>query len=154
MSETFYFELLPVPGNIFSTPSKSIVCLLHKKKNIPMQNVSGHPQVVAGLDALTRSHLELPLRGHDLGVAPADLDARVQTGLVVGVGDVAAVRAVGADRAVVGALRHRVAVGLRPAERPAVSVQQAVLLLQAEPGHGLFGKVHDSLAVVSLVRFW
>jgi len=77
-----------------------------------MQNVSGHPQVVAGLDALTRSHLELPLRGHDLGVAAADLD-----------------------------------------ERPAVSVQQAVLLLQAEPGHGLFGKVHDSLAVVSLVRF-
>ena len=118
-----------------------------------MQNVSGHPQVVAGLDALTRSHLELPLRGHDLGVAAADLDARVQTGLVVGVGDVAAVRAVGADRAVVGALGHRVAVGLRPAERPAVSVQQAVLLLQAEPGHGLFGKVHDSLAVVSLVRF-
>jgi hypothetical protein len=36
--------------------------------------------VVAHLDTLARTDLELPLGGHDLGVDTRDLDAGVQTG--------------------------------------------------------------------------
>ncbi len=39
---------------------------------------SGHPEVVTELDAGARADLELPLRGHDLGVDTRDLDAGVQ----------------------------------------------------------------------------
>lgn len=40
---------------------------------------TSHPEVVAELDALARTDLELPLGGHDLGVDTRDLDTSVET---------------------------------------------------------------------------
>lgn len=41
-----------------------------------VQDVARHPQVVAGGHAQRRAHLELPLRGHHLGVRASDRDTR------------------------------------------------------------------------------
>lgn len=46
---------------------------------------AGHPEVVTELDTLTRADLELPLRGHDLGVDARDLDTGVETGALIGI---------------------------------------------------------------------
>jgi hypothetical protein len=45
----------------------------------PQQEETSHPEVVAHLDTLTWSDLELPLGGHDLGVDTRDFDTGVQT---------------------------------------------------------------------------
>lgn len=53
-----------------------------------LKNVASHPELVAGRDADDRADLELPLPWHDLPVDAADVDAGVETGLVVRVHDV------------------------------------------------------------------
>ncbi len=116
-----------------------------------VQDVAADPQVIAGIDALQRTHLELPLGRHHLTVDAANLDSGVQAGLVVSIDDVATVRSIGANRAVVRALWGRVAVRLGPAEWPAVTVHQTVLLLDAEPWLGVFGQSHGLIALESLV---
>lgn len=65
---------------------------------------AGDPEVVTHVDALDGANLELPLGGHDLGVGARDADASVETGLVVGLDDVALDDLAGAYTAVVGAL--------------------------------------------------
>ena len=88
---------------------------------------------------------------HDLGVGARDLDAGVETSLVVGVHDVSANHAAGADTAVVGTLRSRVAVG-GPAKRSVVNVEHGVLLLETEPGLLVGDLGHDLVALVTVVR--
>ena len=76
--------------------------------------------------------MELPLGGLDLSVRAAHSNSRVQTRLDMSLDQVAAKGIVGANATKILALRLRVA-ALGPAERPAVKVQNAVLLLEAEP---------------------
>lgn len=45
---------------------------------------TGHPEVVTHGDTLARADLELPLRGHDLGVDTGNVDTSVHAGAVVG----------------------------------------------------------------------
>lgn len=47
------------------------------------KEVAGHPEVVAHGDTLARADLELPLRGHDLGINTGDVDACVEASAVV-----------------------------------------------------------------------
>lgn len=48
------------------------------------KEVASHPEVIAHGNTLARADLELPLRGHDLSVDTADIDASVETCTVVG----------------------------------------------------------------------
>ena len=117
-----------------------------------VQQEPRQPELVAQSDPLARPHLVLPLRGHHLGVGAGDVDARVQTRLVVRVDHVARVDLARAVAAVVGALRGGEAV-VRPAVRPAGLVQHGVFLFQAEPE--LVGCVffHEDVGVVAEVVF-
>ena len=106
--------------------------------------------MVAHGDALNGSDLVLPLAGHDLGVGARHLDASVEAGSVVSVGDDSAEAVVRADGAVVGTLGTGVAV-VRPAEGPrgelSLGADERVLLLDAEPGLFLEPGVEDLLGV-------
>lgn len=72
---------------------------------------AGKPKVVTHLNTLAGSDLELPLRGHDLGVGTGDVDTSVQASLVVGLDDVTLDDLAGADTAVVWTLGGRETVG-------------------------------------------
>ena len=52
------------------------------------EEVASHPEVVTHGNALARTNLELPLRGHDLGVDAANVDASVQACAVVGLNQI------------------------------------------------------------------
>lgn len=71
---------------------------------------AGNPELITHLNALAGADLELPLRGHDLGVGTGDVDTSVQAGLVVGLDDVTLDDLAGADTAVVWTLGSREAV--------------------------------------------
>ena len=60
------------------------------------EEVTGHPEVVAHLNTLTRANLELPLGRHDLGVDTADFDASVQADAVVSLDEITCVDLPGA----------------------------------------------------------
>ena len=47
------------------------------------EEIARHPEVVTHGDTLTWANLELPLRGHDLGVDAGDVDTRVEASAVV-----------------------------------------------------------------------
>ena len=66
-----------------------------------------HPQLVGDLERAQRADLELPLAGHDLGVDAGEREPGLEARVEVGLDDVAAEDLVGADAAVVGALRCR-----------------------------------------------
>merc|ERR1719357_547113 len=70
-----------------------------------VHNVAGHRHVVPDLNATARADLVLPLAGHDLGVDPGDLHARLQALHEVLVRHRAADREPEARAAVVRALR-------------------------------------------------
>lgn len=97
-----------------------------------VEQPAGDPHVVGDLQRADRADLELPLAGHDLGVDAGDLQPGVQTGVQVPLDDLAAEHLVGADAAVVEALRGGEA-ALGEAERAAV-LEEGVLLLDAVPG--------------------
>ena len=119
------------------------------------EQVASHPEMISHLQAQARTDLEFPLAGHDLAVRATDLDAGVEASLVVHVCDNAAEAVSSSDRAVVGSLRAWVAIAW-PAERPGgklgKSLQQGVLLLNAEPGLFSSRLVKDGLCVKSEVR--
>lgn len=96
-------------------------------------------------------YLEFPLRRHHLGVGPRDLHAGIEAGSVVSLDDLAADHLIGADAAVIGALRTGEAV-LRPTKRPAIEIQESVLLLDAEPGILVLDGFHRLVRNASLVR--
>lgn len=116
-----------------------------------VQEEAGDPEVVTHLDAGAGADLELPLGGHDLGVGARDLDAGVQTALVVGLDDVALDDLAGTDTTVVWALRGGETV-LGPAEGTVVKVEKGVLLLQTEPGLVLGVGLHQLCALVAVVE--
>ena len=88
------------------------------------------PQLVRDVERAQRADLELPLAGHDLGVDAGDADAGLDAGVHVRLDDLTAEDLVGADAAVVEALRGGVAAE-REAERATV-LEEVVLLLDAE----------------------
>lgn len=47
------------------------------------QEEACHPEVVTHFDALARTYLELPLRGHDFSIDTTDVDASIETCTVV-----------------------------------------------------------------------
>ena len=91
-------------------------------------------------------HLVLPLGGHDLGVDAADLHPGMKAGLVVSLDDVAPNGGSGASRAVVGALRTRVAARRPPKGPLGPGVEESVLLLDSEPRLVLLGLLHHYVA--------
>ena len=101
-----------------------------KSSAIAVEQPAGHPQLVGDVERAQRADLELPLAGHHLGVDARDAEAGVEARLEVRLDDVTAEHLVGADAAVVEALRRGEAVR-REAERAAV-LEERVLLLDAE----------------------
>ena len=65
----------PVAGNGLGRERHHDARILAQTK----ENPARYPQMVAHLHALARPNLELPLSRHNLGVSPANLDARVET---------------------------------------------------------------------------
>lgn len=102
------------------------------------------------LNALARADLELPLGGHHLSVDARDLDASVQTALVVGLDDVTLDDLASTDTAVVGTLGRREAVP-GPAVGAVVEVEERVLLLQTEPGLLVGVRRHQLGALMAVV---
>ena len=70
-----------------------------------VEQPAGDPQLVGDVERAERADLELPLAGHDLGVDAGDAEAGVEARLEVRLDDVTAEDLVGADAAVVEALR-------------------------------------------------
>lgn len=97
------------------------------------------------------AHLELPLRGHHLGVGPREFYAGVEAGPVVGFDDFTTDHFVGADAAIIRTLWAREAV-LWPTERPAVEVQKSILLLDTEPRFLILDSLHRLVRAIPLVR--
>jgi len=106
--------------------------------------------VVTHGDAFTGTNLELPLRGHDLGVDTRDVDARVEAGTVMSLDEITGEDLAGASTAVIGTLRARETT-LGPAEGVAIDVEESVLLLETEPGDVLLGLLHDLSGMVTEV---
>jgi len=116
----------------------------------PQQQEPSHPQVITHGDSQTRSDLELPLSGHDLGVDSGDLDSSVQTSTVVGLDEVTSKDLSGSDTTVVRTLRSGEPT-LGPTVRLTIGVEQGVLLLESEPRLVSLGQVHVLLGHVPVV---
>ena len=95
-----------------------------------VEQPAGHPQLVGDLRRADGADLELPLAGHDLGVDARDVEAGGEAGVEVGLDDVTAEHLVGADAAVVAALRGGEAALREPVG--AALLEEVVLLLDAE----------------------
>ena len=109
-----------------------------------VQQPAGDPQLVGDLERAERADLELPLADHHLGVDAADRQAGGEAVVEVLLDDLAAEDLVGADAAVVAALRGREAAD-REAVRAAV-LEERVLLLDAEQRlvlGVLLGRLHE-----------
>ena len=102
------------------------------------------------IDASARAHLILPLSRHDLGIGAGDLNASVETCLVVRLHDVSAHDLAGSVTAVVRALRSRESV-LWPAVWPSEVVEEGVFLLETEPELVLGVLLHQNSGVVAVV---
>ena len=89
-----------------------------------------HPQLVGDVERAQRADLELPLTGHHLGVDAGDREPGFETRVEVLLDDVAAEHLVGADTAVVEALRRGEAALGEAVRAPAL--EERVLLLDAE----------------------
>ena len=102
-----------------------------KSSAIAVEEPARHPELVGDLERRQRADLELPLAGHHFGVDAGDAETGFEARVEVRFDDVAAVHLVGADAAVVEALRRREAAAVREAVRTAV-LEERVLLLDAE----------------------
>uniref|UniRef100_A0A8W7PZT2 Secreted protein n=1 Tax=Anopheles coluzzii TaxID=1518534 RepID=A0A8W7PZT2_ANOCL len=109
------------------------------------------PQIVGTLHTERRPDLVLPLGRHDLRVRAGKLDARVQAGDRVRLGNVASDHILRPGRTVVRALRSREPTH-RPAERTPVNVQEGVLLLDAKPRLQILRAVVSVLHRGTMVR--
>merc|ERR1712088_740045 len=115
-----------------------------------LEEVAADPEVVTHVNALSGSHLVLPLSGHHLGVGSRYPDASIQASSVVGLHNVSAIDVAGTDSAVVGALGSREAI-LGPSEGVSILVKKGVLLLKAEPWVVVLGLLHHLGALLPLV---
>lgn len=102
------------------------------------------------VNAVARPDLVLPLGRHDLGVGARDVDVGVHAGLVVSLDNVTAEDLAGTHTAVVRTLGRRETV-LGPAIRPALEVEEGVLLLEAEPELVLLVGLHQEGGIVAEV---
>ena len=93
----------------------------------------------------------LPLGGHNLGVGTGDVDAGVEASHVVSLDEITAEDFAGTDTTVVRALRSGETV-LGPAERPAVDIEEGVLLLETEPEAFASVGLHQESSVVTEVE--
>ena len=116
-----------------------------------VQQVSGHPQLIGHGDSLAGTNLVLPLGRHDLGVDSRDVDARVQTGSVVGLDNVSGKHLAGTNTTVVRTLGGGEA-SLGPADGVIALVEHGVLLLDSEPDDLLLVGAHELGALVSVVE--
>mmetsp|Transcript_43594 Transcript_43594/g.76881 ORF Transcript_43594/g.76881 Transcript_43594/m.76881 type:complete len:321 (+) Transcript_43594:465-1427(+) len=115
------------------------------------QQVARHPHVVTRVNSHRGTHLILPLARHHLSINTRDVDASIQAGLVMGLHYGSAVGILSTITAIVRALGKRVT-RLGPAERShTISLEQSVLLLNAEPGQQILGSLHDLSALGSSV---
>ena len=71
-----------------------------------VQQPARHPELVGDVERRQRPDLELPLAGHHLGVDARDAEPGLEARVEVRLDDVAAEHLVGADAAVVEALRR------------------------------------------------
>lgn len=100
-----------------------------------LEDVAGHHELIASIDADAGSDLVLLLSGHDLAVGAGNVDAGIKAGTVQRLGNVTAEVVLGTDGAVVGTLGTGGHTALGPAEGGLlVEVEEGELLLEAEPG--------------------
>ena len=119
-----------------------------------VQQPARDPELVGDVERAQRADLELPLAGHHFGVDAGDAEAGVEARVEVRFDDVTAVHLVGADTAVVEALRRGEAAAFGEAVRPAV-LEERVLLLDAEQrlvARVLLGDRREQRARVRRVR--
>ena len=111
-------------------------------------------ELVTDGNAKTRTDLILPLARHNLSVGARDLDASVEAGSVVCVGNDSSKAVVGTDRAVVRSLGSGITI-VRPSKGPGRELglrsDKGVLLLNAIPGLFLWALVEDALHMVAEV---
>ena len=97
-------------------------------------DVTGDPDLITRVNARGGADLILPLAGHNLTVDARDVETSINTGLQMGVSDLATIRAIGTGGTIIGSLGAGETVG-GPAEgRAAVFLEQGVFLFNAEPG--------------------
>ncbi len=125
------FVCAPAPFQSPRTGFGSSVALIVEVLADAVEQPARDPELVRDLERAHRADLELPLAGHDLGVDAGDAQAGVEAGVEVRFDHRAAEDLVGADAAVVAALRRGEAV-LGEAQGPR-AVEEGVLLLDAEP---------------------
>jgi hypothetical protein len=116
-----------------------------------VEKETGHPEVITHVDARAGADLVLPLGGHDLSVDTGDVDTGIQAGAVVSLDDVTAVDLAGTDTTVVRTLSTgETTTG--PAVGPAISAEESVLLLEAEPELLLGVGLHQAGGIVTVVE--
>lgn len=103
------------------------------------------------LNAVARSDLVLPLRGHDLSVDTGDLDTGVQASTVVSLDDVTTVYLASTNTAVVRTLSTGETT-LGPSVRPAVGTEEGVFLFQTEPPVFLGVGFHQTVGFVAVIE--
>jgi hypothetical protein len=115
------------------------------------QEETCHPKMVTHGDAFTRTDLELPLTGHNLGIDTADVHARVETSTVVGLDEITSKDLSGACTTVIGTLGSREPT-LWPADRSGtIGFEEGVLLLETEPRFDVLCEIHYLGSVVAVV---
>ena len=101
-----------------------------------LENVTRHPKLVSHVNAKDGTDLILPLARHDLSICAGDGDASKKAGTVVLVSNNSTEAVVGANGAIVGTLRARVAI-VGPAERPrrelGLCANHRILLFDSKP---------------------
>jgi hypothetical protein len=97
--------------------------------------------------------LVFPLRGHDFGVDAGDVDARIKTGFVMSLDDIATKDLAGADTTVIGALWAGITSSCRPAVGPVVRSEEGVFLLETEPDFMFSIRIHQPGSFMAVVEF-
>jgi len=117
-----------------------------------LEKITCHPEMIAHLDSLTGTNLELPLRGHDFSVDSADLDSAVQACLVVCLDDISGVDFAGSDTAVVWTLwTGKSTCG--PSVRSIEGIEEGVFLFETEPRIMFLELLHQFVAFGAVVEF-
>ena len=115
-----------------------------------MKEETGHPQIITHANAFARSHLELPLCRHNLGIGARDIDSGVEACAIMSLDNVTTIDLVGAHPTIVGSLWPGKSI-FGPAKGMVVLVQQSVFLFDSEPGFFLFGSFHDFKATFAMI---